>query len=152
MGPGAKKVLIVSLVLLVLAAVVGGIVYATTRPNTSTSSTATSGAAASGASPSPTSSPSTSSPSTATSTATAAPPATSVPVAAPKPVTYSALPNMDHFGDDLAGSPFSTMEATKAFCDATPSCKGYNSGGYAKNNVSSPVPSNGITLYQKVGA
>lgn len=133
MGPTAKKVLIVSVVLVVLAAIVGIIVYSTTADDTPAAAATTPAATTTATTP-------------ATTTVAAS---SAAPVAAPKPVTYSALANMDHFGDDLAGSPFATVEATKAFCDSNPQCKGYNNNRYAKSNVSSPISSNGMTLFQK---
>lgn len=68
----------------------------------------------------------------------------------PAPVTYNQMVNFDHPGDDMNdGRPFATLDGAKAFCDKTVDCKGYNSGGYAKTNVSNPGPSNGITLFTK---
>ncbi len=68
----------------------------------------------------------------------------------PAPITYNQMPNIDHPGDDMNdGRPFATLDGAKEFCDKTVDCKGYNSGGYAKSNVSNPVPSNGISLFTK---
>lgn len=69
---------------------------------------------------------------------------------APSPApTYTAHARKDKVGNDLLSKPLGSEAAAKAWCDRTPGCAGYNSGGFVKHgSVRSLVGSN-LTFYAK---
>lgn len=77
------------------------------------------------------------------------PPPTQPSLAVCKPVPgYSAAPDVDRSGDDIAN--YGGLAAAAAKCDADPNCLAINTNGWAKRTAFPLVAARGSCLYTKI--